>query len=736
MTALLSLFMLLNTATPPPRQSYEVRRAPAAIAVDGALDDEGWKQAAVVELPYEYFPGDNTPAPVRTTFLVTYGDTHVYLGFRAFDPEPQRIRAHLADRDTITTFQQDDHVGFILDTFNDERRGFQFRVNPLGVQADAVFSELEGIEDFSWDAIWESAGRVTGEGYEVEIAIPFNQLRFPKTDAAQTWGFDVFRSYPRNVRHRISAKWTDRDRACILCQADKLTGLAGLTPGRNVEIAPTLTGSRTDVRPAFPGGPLQSGDAQAEAGVTARWGITPNVMLNATVNPDFSQVEADVAQLEVNTRFALFYPEKRPFFLEGIDLFSTPVNAVFTRTVVDPRGGLKLTGKSGANAYGVFMARDEVNAILLPSNQASDFVSRDEDVTSAVVRYRRDVGATSTLGAIYAGREARGYHNRLFGADAFVRPSGADTVRLQVLGTSTRNPPGVADLSGHGREAFDGLGLLADYFHETRNWFWFASYQDLTPGFRADSGFVPRVDIRQADAHLGRTFLGTPGGFFSELRLGIQGQRIEDHEGVLTDDDYYVFTNYQGPRQSVANLQLHRTRERYAGTLFEYTRFDGLFELRPSGDLRLNLDARAGGATDYANARPGQVLRLNPRIEYRLGRRLELHLGHTIERLNVDGGRLFTANLTQGRLVYHFGTRVFARAILQYTDVDRVAARYVDAVDARSRRLFSQLLFSYKLNPQTVVLVGYSDNHADLRDLSLTQTDRTFFLKLGYAWIL
>ena len=744
MTGLATMFIVLNAAappvapeaTPPPRKTYEVRRAIAAIEVDGALSDEGWKHAAVIELPYEYFPGDNTPAPVRTEFLVTFGEAHVFFGFRARDPEPGRIRAHLADRDAITTFQQDDHVGFILDTFNDERRGFQFRVNPLGVQADAVFSEMEGIEDFSWDAIWESAGRVTEEGYEVEVAIPFNQLRFPRTDGAQTWGVDVFRSYPRSVRHRIGARWTDRNRACILCQADKLTGFTGLTPGRNLEFVPTLTAHRTDRREAFPGGPLRGGDARGDLGLTARWGITPNLILNATANPDFSQVEADVAQLDVNTRFALFFPEKRPFFLEGIDFFATPLNTVFTRTIVDPQGGLKLTGKSGANAYGVFVARDEVNALLLPSNQGSDFVSLDQRVTSGVARYRRDVGATSTLGLIYAGREASGYHNRVYGADAFVRPGASDTVRVQVLGTRTANPLGVTDLFGRGRDAFGGFGLFADYFHQGRDWFYFAGYQDLTPGFRADSGFVPRVDVRQADAQLGRTFYGRSGTWLSQIQAGVQGQRIEDHAGVLTDEDGYLFLIYQGPQQSAATLRLHRVRERYAGTLYPYTRFDGLFELRPTGDLRLNLDTRLGGGVDYANARAGRLLSLNPRVEYRLGRRLEVHLGHTLERLAAGGGRVFTAHLTQGRLVYHLGTRAFARAILQYTDVDRVAARFLEAVEPRSRRLFSQLLFSYKVNPQTVVLVGYSDNHSGLRDVSLTQTDRTFFLKLGYAWIL
>jgi hypothetical protein len=357
-------------------------------------------------------------------------------------------------------------------------------------------------------------------------------------------------------------------------------------------------------------------------------------------------------------------------------------------------------------------------------------------VTSAVARYRRDVGSTSTVGAIYTGREGGRYHNRLFGADAFLRPGASDTIRAQVLGTRTANPPGVVDLAGHAGEEFGGLGIFAEYAHNSRDWFWLAGYQDLSPGFRADVGFIPRVDIRQADAHLGRTFIGSPGGWFSQLQLGVQGQRVEDHEGVLTDQDAYLFANYQGPLQSVANVQLHRTKERYADQIFDYTRLDGVFELRPSGDLRLNLDASVGGSTDYANGRAGDLLRLNPRLEYRLGKHLEVHAGYTLERLDVAPGRLFTAHLAQGRIVYHVGTRAFARAILQYTDVTRDPALFVDPVAPRTKRLFSQFLFSYKVNPQTVILAGYSDNHAGLRDVSLTQTDRTFFLKLGYAWVL
>ena len=172
-------------------------------------------------------------------------------------PDPSKIRAHLMDRDAINTFVQDDHVTVLIDFFNDERRAFQFRVNPLGVQADAIFSEMDGYEDFSWDAIWDSKGRITEFGWVVEISIPFNQLRFPKTDEPQTWGVSAERSYPRNVRHRMASHKRSRDVNSVLSQLNKLSGFQGMKTGLNIEIDPTLTVNRTDERSDFPDGELK-----------------------------------------------------------------------------------------------------------------------------------------------------------------------------------------------------------------------------------------------------------------------------------------------------------------------------------------------------------------------------------------------------------------------------------------------------------------------------------------------
>jgi len=229
-----------------PGETYVVSPAASKVKVDGLLNDAAWQKATVIKLPFEWTPGDNVPPPVETECLVTFDRDGFYIAFRCFDPEPKKIRAHLMDRDATDTLIQDDHVSVIIDAFNDERRGFQFRVNPLGVQADANFSELEGYEDFSWDAIWASAGKITEWGYAVEIGIPFNQLRFPRSLEKQTWGFSAERSWPRSVRHRMISHRQARDIACILCQFNKLSGLEGLSPGRNLEFDPTLTSSRTD----------------------------------------------------------------------------------------------------------------------------------------------------------------------------------------------------------------------------------------------------------------------------------------------------------------------------------------------------------------------------------------------------------------------------------------------------------------------------------------------------------
>jgi hypothetical protein len=457
--------------------------------------------------------------------------------------------------------------------------------------------------------------------------------------------------------------------------------------------------------------------------------------LNGTVNPDFSQVEADAAQLDVNQRFALFYPEKRPFFLEGIDYFVTPIQSVFTRTVADPYYGAKVTGKQGANAIGVFVTRDSLNNLVFPANEGSSEASLDEDVSTIVGRYRRDVGSSSTIGALYAGREGAGYHNRQIGADLFWRPTQSDAFRVQYIRTDTQYPDAVAVDYNQPKESFGGNGTWIDYQHITEKWMAFGSYEAYDSGFRADTGFVPRVDVRTFAGQAQRSWFRGAGAWFNTLDVGVLGLRTTDDGWTLTDQTVAAYVNYTGPYQTQFRFSVPRDLTVYEGVQYEYYRPTVYFGIKPSGRSALSVRGRFGDGVDYANNRAAtSVLQVAPAVEYRPASRVSLQLSYNLDQLSVEGGWLYQANLGQLKAIYHINVRTFVRAILQYTDISRAPDLYLFPVEPRTRRFFSQYLFSFKLNPQTVIFAGYSDNSAAMRGNDLQQQNRTFFVKLGYAW--
>lgn len=386
-----------------PVATGRIPRIEAEVRVDGVLDEPSWASAWRVELPVEVDPGENTPAPVRTEALVFHDDTTLYVGFRAHDPTPAAIRTHLADRDEAWS---DDWVGVVLDTFNDQRRDYLFAVNPVGVQMDTI--EMWPGGSTPWDGIWDAAARLTEWGWSAELAIPFATLSFQRSDGPQAWRFDAIRGWPRDRSRQMGAFPRNRSDNCYLCQAIEIEGFEGVSPGRDLELVPTVTGARTATRDDLPDGPLDSADTELDLGLTATWGMTPNMVLAGAVNPDFSQVEADARQLDVNQPFALFYEEKRPFFMEGADFFDNPLDAVYTRVVRDPGWGVKLTGKEGRNTLATFIAEDEVTNILVPASQRSAAISLDQDSLAAALRYERDIGERSTVGTLATARDGDG----------------------------------------------------------------------------------------------------------------------------------------------------------------------------------------------------------------------------------------------------------------------------------------------------------------------------------------
>ncbi|MEM8961250.1 MAG: DUF5916 domain-containing protein [Acidobacteriota bacterium] len=730
--------LLWGTAPLVASTEHQVRATNVDITVDAQLDEAAWDTATVVDLPWETWPGDTVPAKIKTEVLFTYDSRNLYIAARCFDPEPDKIRARLTDRDNAF---QDDWVGVVLDTFNDGRRAFEFFVNPLGVQMDLFLDDVNNSEDEAWNALWESAGRVTEIGYIVEMAIPFSSLRFPDTNGApQTWGFDAMRTYPREHRYRFRRIEQDRDKDCYICQLEKLTGFEGISPGLNLEVVPTVVGTQFDAaRPGSEG--LQSGDAESELGLTVKWGITPNLTVNATYNPDFSQVEADAAQLDVNNAFALFFPETRPFFLEDADFFDTPINAVYTRTVADPDAGIKLTGKVGRHGIGVFGAVDTVTQITIPGSQRSRFASLNQEHQAAVLRYRMDVGERSNIGVLFTGREGENgdYYNRVGGIDGLWRLSDADTIRVQALASQTQYPDEIVDRFDQSEGELTDHALSLAYNHNTREWSWNVRYFDFGSDFRADSGFLPRVDYKQVIAGLTRRWYpeDTDESWWNEIGLGGDWDLTEDQEGQQLEREFEFWSWIGLDNQTWINFGSGGRTRFFRGRDFPGERFVWAeYSTQLNKTVRGGISARMNNDTiDFSNVQPADSYAIEPWFRFDIGKHIRVNLSHDFEELEVAGGRLFTANLTEMRFVYQFNKRFFVRLITQYFDLDREPSNYSFNVDQRVQDLFNQVLVSYKLNARTVFYLGYSDAYiADDERTDLVQQNRALFTKVGYAF--
>lgn len=711
----------------------DIPRTDQSISIDGTMDEAAWQDAAQIEIDVETRPGENIPARVKTVAYIVEDGESLYVAFEADDPDPSAIRAFLRDRDSA---YNDDFVGIVVDTYGDERRAFEFFVNPLGVQMDLTNDELSGNEDDSWNAIWDSAGRINDRGYVVEMEIPLSQLRFPRIDGKQTWGVDLLRFYPREHRYRLSNNPLDRNVNCYLCQLIKIQGLPDAEPSQDLEVVPTLTASQVDSTDDPGVVPLSSGDADTDVGVTVRWGITPDLTANLAINPDFSQVEADVAQLDVNNQFALFFPETRPFFLEGADYFRTPIRAVFTRTVADPSVGLKLTGKRGDNTFGVFAAQDEVTNLIFPGATGSDSESLDIENTSFVGRYARSFGEGSSVGAIVTTRSGDDYHNYLGGVDLRWRINDNHSIQFQHLQTDTEYPDQVAIDFDQSLGGFSGNATFIDYDYDSRNWFAYVRHQERSEGFRADAGFVPRVDISQQIVGLGRIWHGEEDNWWQRIRLNGDWDIAHNEAGEVVERELEAYFSVQGPMQSFVEVGVLERDRLTDGQQFDEERLSAFFEFQPIGGLEVGMWSAVGKSIDFANTRLADSTRFEPFVNWNVNRNLYARTDATFVSLDTEAGeKIFDAELYDIRLTWQFNVRSFLRFTTQIQDVSRNPAAYIDTVDAVDRGVGRQLLFSYKVNPQTVFFLGYSDSLIEDDNITSLETeDRTWFMKIGYAW--
>lgn len=720
-----------ETTEPGQEKQYRIPKLDKGIKVDGVLDDEAWQQALKLELPYETWPGENLPALVKTEAFIYHTQTYFYLGVRAYDPDPSAIRATYTDRDNIW---DEDFIALTMDTFNDPRRRFSFFCNALGIQADLI----ENIDNSMvyWDSIWDSAGRITDTGYNVEIAIPFSSLRFQRTKEEQAWRFDVLRMYPRDVKHYFAIFIRSRNNPCYMCQVGQLIGFKGAKPGKNLEFDPAITAILTQEQENFPSGKFVKKESKLDPGLTASWGFTPNMTLSAAVNPDFSNVETDAAQLDINTQFALYYPEQRPFFLENAAIFQTPYQVVYTRALADPDWGIKLTGKEGRHTLGLYSVQDKMTNLLLPATLGTGFAFLDQKSVGSVLRYSLDLGKRSTLGLMLTDREGTDYYNRLGGIDGDIWFSPTDKVQFQFIHAQSRYPDEVATQYNQPAGKFSGNAAIVNYIHTSRNLDFFTGFQQIDPEFRADLGFITQAGYRNYNGGFYYSWIHSPGHWYTLLKVGPSFQYETDVHDNLVFKAFQFTTTYTGPAQSDVTLTGTMGKRFFWGEIFDINDISLVVNMFPTSALQLGFVGVVGDQIDFDNARQGRRILLNPAVKYKFGRHFAMTVSHIFERFNIDAGQLYTANVTNMRLVYQFNRRAFLRVLLRYIDYQYNSALYLYPQDPEFKHLISQVLFSYKVNPRTVLFLGYSDDYFGYYQVPLQQNNRTFFMKIGYALVL
>ena len=704
-------------------------RVTSEIRLDGDLSEPAWQQACRTTAWFEISPGDNTPPKVGTIGYVAYDDRYFYVAFDCRDPDPRRIRSALGDRDD---YGLSDAAGVVLDTRGGGKVAAEFWVNAGGSQYDAVLDDAGDTEDAAPDFFWDSAVRVTATGWVLEVRIPFSSLRYAGRDP-DAWRIMLQRNYPREFFYQIATSTHPRGAGCFVCRANRLHGLREVPSGGRLVLAPYVSARQT-WRPE-----AGLGSARPDVGADLKWTPDPGHAVDAALRPDFSQVEADVAQIEANERFALFYPEKRPLFLEGRELLATPIQAVHTRTITSPEWGARATGQTGRVSYAFLTARDDGGgSVIVPGPTGSALAPQDFRSYAWIGRVRSDLGR-SFVGLLATGREIDGGgHNRVMGADFQWRPSSGDTVSGQFLWSRSATPERPELAAEWDGRALSGHAALLRWRHSTSTADWLAEYADTGDGFRADDGFVPQVGYRKAYGTAGWTWW--PQGWVRRLRVFAVADQEAARGGRTLGRQLTAGAELSGRWSSSARVQLADEQVRSGGRLLPQRRlvFDAV--VRP---LRLVSKLRVAGslgeAIDFENDRTGTGTDLTVEASLRPSRHVELALDVGRRALNVDpasggGSRLFTARVARLKGTYHVDPRAFVRLVAQHVETLRDPVLYRDPVAPRSAGFSASALFAYRLNWQTVAFVGYGDEHALSDDDRLEPVRREWFVKLSYAF--
>ncbi len=662
--------------------------------IDGVFEEEVYGHFTKITEFYQFQPKLNAPATEKTEFFIAYDRQNLYIAFRCYDSEPSRIRASISRRER---FENNDLVGIFLDTFNTGFRAFLFFFNPYGIQADGIHDDsiTDGDqEDFSWDTLLYSKGKIYPWGYFVEARIPFKSLRFPARQKVQNWGLHVFRLI---VRKGEVDSWVKINRAKrgLVSQSGRLIIKEDIKPGLHMEFIPVITGLKN-----------QQQEMKPELGFSYKYSLSSDLTLDLTYNPDFSHIEADVAQIDVNQRYALYYEEKRPFFLEGQEIFKTPIQVFYSRRIAKPRFGAKLTGRYGRWALGLLSAYDTASFedlwSITEGGQQKAWVN--------IFRLRYELAKESYFGFFLTDKRwGEDFSNTVAGADSYIK-----------LGNFVANLQGLFSFSQR-ETSLRGQALYVDVSYTTKHSWIGVGTKMISPDFDAQVGFIKRVDFRHYYFYSGlRAYPGKK--FFVEGGPGFYFGLITDWKGERTDQTLAINFNFQTFRRSWVNIFARREFEKYAGVGF-YKNVYGFFF---NSDLLKSLSL--GGLVSWGD---GIYYSSSPFLGYNIAGRGWFTL-LPAKRLSVSGyvsfyrffrsrgGELiYNMNIYRLKAVYLFTRQLSTRIIWQFNDY--------------YRSHYGSFLLSYEYSPGTVFYLGFS---ADFEEDGggLRRKDYSVFVKFSYLF--
>ncbi len=691
--------------------------------IDGKLDDPFWETGAILESFTQYEPLEGSKPTEKTVAYIGYDKNNLYIAVRCYDSNPKAVRACLTQRDKVTG---DDEITIYLDTFNDKKRAFAFLVNPCGVQSDGIYVESGGRSrgrgggggggfdhiDKNWDTYFTTDANMDDKGYTVEMAIPFKSLRFPHSQQ-QLWGIQI----KRNIRRKNEEiYWYPRSRDIngFLIQAGTIQIDGSLNKGKNFEVMPVVTGLMEREK-----------KFDTEAGLNLKYGITSDLTADATINPDFSQVEADMPQIDVNQRYTLYYPEKRPFFLEGKDYFDTPLELMYTRTIVNPVWGFKLTGKFGKTTMGVLSNYDfNTSKIYLPGEDEDEDEEDEDDIVQKgfinVFRLKQDLFTESYIGLIITDKEISksggasiSDYNRVGGVDGHFKFWNNYQFSFQVVGSQTKVgeykssliPAAKFNFSARGRH----LSFSADYSH-------------IPPDFEASSGFFRRKDIKSFNSRLGYAFLPM-NDLIVDIRPSLQYRRIYDFDNVLTDEEYELSFFMSGWRGTSISAGISHYLERYEGIDFRGNNFRTWIRSEPLSWLSGGLNFSIGDSIYYdENPYLGHKYSYGFNLTFKPLTNLRLFYDYRNDTFyKTKGGELeYIVNIFTQRIGYQITRHLSLRLITDYNDYDK--------------QVYNSILLSYQLNPGTVFYVGIDDSQTQDDSGIYHIEGRYFFVKFSYWW--